>query len=128
VHATLAVNQPWVSYRPGATSTDVYMDITSSNAAKITTVSSSAAASATIAGSRDATIALPAGKMVRLARGGPRIVLHALAQPLRLGDYLALSLSVENSDGSHWVIPVRAEVRRRPPIDDERREHTHPKH
>ena len=125
-HATLVVNQPWVRYSVSAHSADVYMDITSSDSAVVVAVSSAAAASAALTGPRGVkTIALPAGMMVRLAHGGPRIVLRRLAHPLRLGDYIALSLTVEDSAGVRMEIPVRAEVRRHSPLDDERREHHH---
>jgi len=70
-------------------------------------------------------LSLPAGQMVRLARGGLRLGLSGLARPLELGDRVPLVLTVETADGTRQEIPVNAGVRRHSPIDDERRTHGH---
>ena len=93
-------------------------------------VKSDAAATAAIRapGVRGKTVArleLPAGVMVRLAAGNQRIVLERLVRKVALGDSVALTLTIEAADGSRQEIPVSAEARRRSPIDDERRAHTH---
>ena len=50
-----------------------------------------------------------------------------LIRRARLGDRLALTLTIEAADGSRQDIPVHAEVRMRSPVDDELRAHrTHP--
>jgi hypothetical protein len=59
-----------------------------------------------------ARIELPAGKAVRLAPGGLHIMLVDLRQPLKPGDRVPLTLTVQGADlASRSVLTVEAEVR-----------------
>ena len=50
----------------------------------------------------------------------PVCKLRGLAHPLAVGDRVPPWLTIEAADGSRHVISVDAEVRLRPPADDER--------
>ena len=57
-------------------------------------------------------IELPAGKAVKLAPGGLHIMLMELKQPLKPGDRVPLTLTVQRADfSSRSVFTVEAEVR-----------------
>ncbi len=49
------------------------------------------------------------------------LVLRGLAHPLNAGDRVLLVLTIETANGARQEISVNAEVRVRPPSDDERR-------
>jgi copper(I)-binding protein len=70
-------------------------------------------------------LALPAQANVALAPGGTRIALLALAQPLKLGQRVPLTLVLRHADGSVQDIDVDAEVRRRSPRADHEAKHRH---
>jgi copper(I)-binding protein len=58
------------------------------------------------------SIELPAGKVVKFAPGGLHVMLVDLKQPLRPGDQVALTLTVQRADfGNRSVFTVQAEVR-----------------
>jgi copper(I)-binding protein len=129
--AVFVVNQPWARPATKGQSTEVYMDLTSSEGATLVAVKSADAARTSILapGTRARSIErleLPAAEMVRLKSGGYRIALDRLARNLALGESVALTLTIESADGSRQDIPVSAEARRRSPIDDERRAHSQP--
>ncbi|MFM2120479.1 MAG: hypothetical protein RL722_1947 [Pseudomonadota bacterium] len=54
---------------------------------------------------------LPAGKAVELKPGGYHVMLMALKQPLKAGDNVPVTLTVEGKDGKKETIEVKAEVR-----------------
>ena len=122
-HAVFAISLPWVRVAAGATSAEAYMELRSSDGATLVGVRSDAAAAVTIRrpGKGSATIEklpLPAGVAVTLAPGGYRFVLTQLAHPLKLGDRVPFTLTIEAADGSRQEIPLSAEVRRRSILED----------
>ncbi len=129
--ALFIVNQPWVRPALAAQSTEAYMNLTSTEGAKLVAVRSDAAKSVALRapGRKPVVVpnvALPAKVLVPLAPGQYRIALNQVLRTLKLGDRLALTLTLELDDGSRQDIDVDAEVRLRSPIDDERRAHAHP--
>jgi copper(I)-binding protein len=129
-NAIFIVNQPWLRPAANGKATEVYMDLTSTEGAALVGVRSDAAASALIrppGSSRSSVerLTLPAGALVRLAAGGYRIVLSDLKQSVKLGDRVTLSLTIEGADGARREIAVNAEARKRSPLEDERRTHSH---
>lgn len=130
-HAIFVVNQPWLRPAARGGSTEVYMDLTSTEGAVLVAVHTEAAASAAIrapGGSARSVARLPlaAGKLIRLAPGAYRIGLDRVVRTIALGDRVALTLTIEAPDGSRQEIGVSAEARRHSPLDDERRAHSHP--
>ena len=124
------VNQPWVAPTGGKTTTEAYMDITSSVAVTLVAAHSDAAARVTLrtpAGTRNANgeLALPPNVMVRLAPGAHRLVLSGVSRKLKIGDRVALTLTIRDGTGARQDIPVDAEVRLHSPLDDELRAHRH---
>jgi copper(I)-binding protein len=126
--ALFIVNQPWLRPAPSGQSTEVYMNLTSTDGATLVAVHTDEAAAISVRGSdKDAgnalPLALPAGTVVALAPAGIRLAMSKLVRGARLGDRLALTLTIEAADGSRQDIPVHAEVRLRSPVDDELRAH-----
>lgn len=123
--ALLIVNQPWA--RPAARGqvTEAYMNLTSTDGATLVAVRSGDAAAVVIRGPGKGgptarLLRLPAGTPVALAPGKDRLALTGLARSVKLGERLALTLTIEGADGARQDVPVVAEVRRRSPVDDER--------
>jgi hypothetical protein len=56
-------------------------------------------------------IELPAGQTVKLAPGGVHVMLVDLKQPLKAGDKVPLTLSVQSSGTSLTTVKIEAEVR-----------------
>jgi copper(I)-binding protein len=54
---------------------------------------------------------LPAGKAVTLAPGGYHVMLMGLAQPLREGDAVPITLTIEDAGGARRDVRVTAAVR-----------------
>ena len=54
---------------------------------------------------------LPAGKMVELKPGGYHVMLMDLKQPLKAGDTVPLTLTVEGKDGKKETLELKAPVR-----------------
>lgn len=128
--ALFIVNQPWVRPAQAAQSTEAYMNLTSTDGAKLIAVRSDAAKTTALRapGGKPVVVSsvrLPAEVLVALAPGQYRIALSQLLRTLKPGDRLALTLTLELDDGSRQDIDVNAEVRLRSPIDDERRAHSH---
>jgi periplasmic copper chaperone A len=130
--ALFVVNQPWLLPAARGQSTEAYMNLTSTDSATLVAVRSDEVARAFIRGPGKGaptvrSLRLPAGTLVALAPGAHRLTLTGLARGFKLGERLALTLTIENADGTRQDIPVVAEVRRRSPLDDEMRaHHTHP--
>jgi copper(I)-binding protein len=125
--AVVTVSDPWVRVAPNGRSAEAFMEITSSEGAKIVRVESDVSADVPMQrpGAKRAIaegIALPPRTNVKLAPGDYRLLLPKLNRPLKLGDRVALNVIVEAPDGSRQTIPVNAEVRRRSAYDD----HLHP--
>jgi copper(I)-binding protein len=122
-----AVNAPWVRPASRGQATEAFMELTSSDASTLVGARAAVARRATLRGAKGPveSIALPAGKALLLAPAGLRIALGGLDRTLHLGDRVSITLVVRRADGTQDEIPVDAEVRRRSPIDDERRAHHH---
>ena len=126
-YALFIVNQPWV--KPGARTSEAYMVLTSTEGATLIGVRSPVAASASLraaatSGERvRATFAMPAGLPIALRPGAERIALSGLSRPLKLGQRVALTLTIETAAGRREEILVDAEVRNESPLDAERRAH-----
>jgi copper(I)-binding protein len=123
--AVLVVGAPWVRPTPERTATDAYMVLTSAEDAVLKEARSVVATTVVIRGATGMRtypqLALPAGVPVALAPDAFHLVLRGLAHPLNPGDRVPLVLTIETATGARQVISVNAEVRARPPADDERR-------
>lgn len=123
--AVLIVAAPWVRPTPERTATDAYMVLTSTEDAMLNDVRSVVATTVVIRGATGTRtypqLALPAGIPVVLAPDTLHLVLRGLAHPLNPGDRVPLVLTIETATGARQEISVNAEVRARPPADDERR-------
>jgi copper(I)-binding protein len=123
--AVLVVSAPWVRPTPERTATDAYMVLTSTDDAVLKDARSIVATTVVIRGATGVKIypqlALPAGIPVALAPDAFHLVLRGLAHPLNPGDRVPLVLTIETATGARQEISVIAEVRARPPADDERR-------
>jgi copper(I)-binding protein len=131
--ALFIVNQPWARPAKAGQTTEVYMNLTSTDGATLVAVRTDDAAAIALRGPGKGVrtvdkLALPAGTVVALAPGKDRIALIRLARALKLGERVALTLTIEGEDGVRQDIPVQAEARRRSPVDDERRAHGHHEH
>jgi hypothetical protein len=133
--ALFVVNEPWVRPAASAGSTDVYMVLRSSEATTLVAVRCELASGVTLEAPdsahrgkfRDVThLPLPAGETVRLAPGQVHGRLASVKHALKLGQRVALVLTLESADGTRQEIPVDAEVRHHSPTDDETRAHRHP--
>jgi copper(I)-binding protein len=125
-NALTVVNQPWVLPAAAGRSSEVYMNLTSTDGATLVAVRTDAAAAITLQmpgrSAHAATeLALPARAIVVLAPGQYRFALHRLVGAVRLGDVVSLTLTLQTRDGSREDIPVNAVARLRSPVDDERR-------
>ena len=124
------VNQPWVLPAAKGRSTEAYMDLTSSEEAALVEARSDAALQINIRGEtrshdRLTKLALPAGRMVRLAPRSYRLALDKLTRTIKRGERVQLTLVIEASNGTRQEIPVNAEARFESPLDAERRAHDH---
>lgn len=121
----VAINGPWVRVAPSGTSAEAFMEIQSAAPAALIDVRSDAAGKITLlsAGKRNVPIAempLPAGTLVALAPGGLRVRLERLVRPLKLGDYVPLTVTIRGNDGKLLTMPLNAEVRKRSARDEHR--------
>jgi copper(I)-binding protein len=127
--AVFVVNAPWVRPAGEGRRTEAYMVLTSTAGATLVEARSDVAALVSVYSAnknavRIERLPLPAGKEVKLAPGGTRLGLSNLSRPLKLGDRVPFTLTIESADGTRQEIQVNAEVRRRSAIDD----HRHPHH
>lgn len=122
--AVLVVGVPWVRPTTERTATDAYMMLTSSEDAMLKGARSIIATTVVIRGATGVKIypqlALPAGVPVVLAPDAFHLVLRGLAHALNPGDRVPLVLTIETATGVRQEISINAEVRARPPADDER--------
>lgn len=119
----VTVKDAWVrAPAPGQKVAGAYLEIVSRTPLALTGVASASAATAELHSTSMeggvmrmrpvARIELPAGKAVKLAPGGLHIMLVNLRQPLKPGDRVPLTLTVQGADhASRSIISVQAEVR-----------------
>lgn len=118
----VSVSDAWSrATAPGQSSAGVWFSITSKQEAKLVAVSSPAAGVTQLHTMSHEngmmkmraieTLALPAGKAVELAPGGNHVMLLDLKQPLKVGEHVPLSLSVQFADKRKVTVEVMAEVR-----------------
>ena len=127
-NALFIVNQPWARPARSGQSTEVYMNLTSTDGATLVSVHTDVAEEVVIRppgkqARTVATLAMPAGTLVALSPGKSRLAMIKLKRSVKLGDRLLLTLTIEGTDGIRQEIPVNAEARLRSPLDDERRAH-----
>jgi copper(I)-binding protein len=123
-HSVFSINEPWARLTANGRSAEVYMRITSSDGARLVSVSSPAAERTAIhppgQGARAVSdVVLPAKQVVTFARGQYRIQLTGLARKPKLGDHLPLTIGVRGEQGDVQEIPLQAEVRLHSPTEDE---------
>lgn len=123
---SVKVEHAWVrAPAPGQKTAGAYVELTSARATALVAAASPAAArvelhSMTTEGGvmrmrALERIELPAGRTVRLAPGGLHIMLFDLKQPLKVGEKVALVLSLQTPGASPATLAVDAEVRATPP-------------
>ena len=124
-HAEVTAKDAWVRGTvPAQTSTGAFVTFTSTADAKIVGVSTPAAKMAEIHESMThagvnhmqavESVALPAGKAVQLRPGGHHVMLMGLARPLKPGETMPLTFTIEEKGGKRTELEVKAEVR---PLD-----------
>ena len=121
VHAQVAITRPWVrATAPGQKVAAAYMEIKSTGPATLISVASPVAGMAEV---HETTmengmmkmrpverLALPAGKTVELKPGGYHIMLMGVARPLKPGDTVPISLTIETPDRKRRSVEVAAKV------------------
>jgi copper(I)-binding protein len=128
--AMVVVIQPWVRLSADARSAEAFLQLRSSEDAKLVGALSNASAYTAIrqpalAGTSVTEVPLPAGETVMLAPGAQRLVLARLSRRMKQGDRVAFVLTVVTADGRRQEIPVDAEVRRHSPSESHRHDHSH---
>ena len=118
----VAVKNAWARpTAPGQKTAGAYMELESAVAAVVVAVESAAAAKAELhMMSMDGGVMhmrpvqkldLPAKKTVKLAPGGLHVMLTDIKRPLKAGDKLPLTLTIEGAGGARSTVKVDAEVR-----------------
>lgn len=121
-HAEVTAKDAWVRGTvPAQTSTGAFVTLTSTTDAKVVGVASPIAKmveiheSMTMGGVNHMheveSVALPAGKAVQLKPGGHHVMLMGLAKPLKAGETVALTFTIEERGGKRTRLEVKAEVR-----------------
>ncbi|EHR70839.1 hypothetical protein BurJ1DRAFT_1993 [Burkholderiales bacterium JOSHI_001] len=121
-HAQTTVAEPWVRGTVAQQkATGAFMQITSAQGGKLVSVASPAAGVVEVHEmAMDGNMMkmravphlnLPAGQVVELKPGGYHVMLMDLKQPLKPGDSVLLTLTVENKDGKKEAISVQAPVK-----------------
>ena len=120
-HAEVTVKDAWVRGTvPAQTTTGAFMTLTSTADAKLVSVASPVAKMAEIHESmmhgntahmqEVEAVALPAGKAVSLKPGGHHVMLMGVGKPLKPGDTVPLTLTIEEK-GKRTTLEVKAAVR-----------------
>jgi periplasmic copper chaperone A len=120
--AQTTVDNPWVRGTAAQQrATAMYAHITSKSGGKIVGVASPVAGvvevhemtmEGTVMKMRPVpSLELPAGKLVPLQPGGLHVMLMELRQPLREGDAVPVTFTIEGKDGKRETIEVKAAVR-----------------
>ncbi len=118
----IAIKDAWArATAPGQANGSVALHITSAKDARLVAVSSSASASAEIhTMSMDNGVmkmrqleylSLPAKQTVTLGPGGEHLMLFDIKKPLKEGNYVPLTLTVQFADKSTEKINVKAQIR-----------------
>lgn len=118
----IAIEDAWArATAPGQSNGSVALHITSAKDARLVAVSSSASASAEIhTMSMDNGVmkmrqleylSLPAKQAVTLGPGGDHLMLFDIKKPLKEGNYVPLTLTVQFADKSTEKINVKAQIR-----------------
>jgi periplasmic copper chaperone A len=128
--ALFIVNQPWVRPAKSGQSTELYMNLTSTDGATLVDVRTAAAAKVVLrapgkAARTIAALPLPAGELVALSPGNARVGLQGLQRTLKSGDRIDVTLTIRGADGNTLEVPLSIEARWRSAEDDERRPHHH---
>ena len=121
-HAQVKVEHPWVRGAvPGQLTTGAFFDLTSPKDAAIVKVESPVAGVAEVHTSETKgnlmtmravpSVALPAGKTVRFAPGGYHVMLMDLKRPVKNGEVVPITLTLEYPDRKQEKVEVAAEVR-----------------
>ena len=122
VLAQVKVDNPWVRATVAQQKTSsAYMSLTAASAVRVVEVTSMVAGAAEIHETKMENnmmkmravpaLELPSGRTVELKPGGLHIMLVDLRQPLKEGEMVALTLTVERSDKKRETVVVRAPVR-----------------
>jgi len=123
-HAQVKVDDPWVRATVAPQkATGAFMQLTSTKAAKVVAASSPVAEMVEIHEMKmddgvmkmravDA-LALPAGQPVALKPGSYHVMLMGLKAPIKAGDTVPLTLTVEGEDKQRTTIEIKAEARGR---------------
>ena len=120
--ASVTATDAWVRGTvPAQKSTGAFVTLTSTEDARVVSVSTPAARSAQIHeslmdGGRASmrhveSLPLPAGRSVELKPGGYHVMLEELAKPLREGDRVPLTFTIEDKGGKRSRVEVEAAVR-----------------
>jgi copper(I)-binding protein len=120
--AGVKVENAWArATAPGQKTGSVYVDLTSASNAALVAAGSPLAARAELHSMSTEggvmrmralpRVELPAGRTVKLAPGGMHVMLVDLKQPLKPGDKVPLTLSVQSSGTSLTTLKIEAEVR-----------------
>ena len=121
-HAGVTAADAWIRGTvPAQKSTGAFMTLTSTGQAKLVGVSTPVAKRAEIHSSSNASgvmqmqaveaVELPAGQRVELKPGGYHVMLLGLSAPLKEGDVVPLTLTVEGPDRKRSSVEVKARVR-----------------
>ncbi len=120
--AQIKVDHPWVRGAvPGQLTTGAFFDVTSPKDAAVVKVESPVAGVVEVHASEMKgdlmtmravpSVALPAGKTVRFAPGGYHVMLMDLKRPVRNGEVVPITLTVEYPDKKQETVDVKEEVR-----------------
>lgn len=121
-HAQIKVDDPWVRATVAPQkATGAFMQLTSAKPAKVVAASSPVAGLVEIHEMKmddgvmkmravDA-LALPAGQAVALKPGSYHVMLMGLKAPIKAGEVVPLTLTVEGADGKRTELEVRAQAR-----------------
>ena len=118
----VSVSEPWArATAPGQDSGSIQFSITSKKEAKLISIASPVAGAAEIHGMTHEdgkmkmrtveSIFLPAGKKIDLEKSGLHAMLLGLKQPLKAGDSVPLTLTVEFADNHKATFDAKAEIK-----------------
>jgi copper(I)-binding protein len=121
-HAEVTVKEPWVRATvPAQRATGAFMEIVSSEDARLTAARSPVAKTVEIHEMKMegnvmkmraiSGLDLPAGKTVALTPGGYHVMLIGLKQQVKAGDTVPLTLVVQSKGGKREEIEVKAAVK-----------------
>ena len=123
-HAQVQVTDPWVRATVAPQkATGAFMQLTSAKAVKVVSASSPVAEMVEIHEMKmDAgvmkmravdALALPAGQPVALKPGSYHVMLMGLKAPIKAGETVPLTLTVEGEDKQRTTVEIKAEARAR---------------